>query len=195
MFQTLNESTGFRQPDSVGSNSPKDTNDLLRSRLKALVAEIDQLFTPSNTSVTRRSQPLEELKSSRAMKRELVSLQEKLEQTRQDIDTRYRGSSMRLLEDQIKATRKKVGEAYGEIEVLEAEAVSQIAAIGRVKTSAIVEDLQNELAIQKKIHGDLRRSNTDLEHQVRVKQRICGQLEEQLSRSVNKKGFSESIRG
>lgn len=195
MFRTLNEYTGFTQ-ENISSDLLKDTNLLLRGRLKALVSEIDQLFAPCSTSLTRRSQPLEELKSSRAMKRELLSLQEKLEQTRQDIEARYRGSSMRLLEDQIKATRKKVGEAYGEIEVLEAEALSQIAAIGRVKTSAIVEDLQSELAIQKKINVDLRRSNTDLEHQVRVKQRICGQLEEQLSRSVNRKGFSsDSIRG
>jgi predicted RNase H-like nuclease (RuvC/YqgF family) len=162
-------------------------------RLRALVDGMNQVFRPAETLGSRGSNVFDEVKSSRSLKRDLIHLQERIELTKKDIECTYRGSSIRVVEDQIKATRKKLEAAYEEISSLETEAEGQIAAIGRVRTRPILEDLQNELSVQKRAQAELRRTNTDLEHQLRVKQRICAQLEEQLSRTLGKKRSESTV--
>ena len=179
--------SGVPQSSTLSAHSLKETNESLRFRLRELINEVQELFPPTDSRGGMRAHRLEEVRSSRTLKRDLISLQEKVEMKRKAVEALYRGSSIRLLEDQIKSTRKKLEEACSEISVLEAEALGQTEALRRVKTSPIVDDLQNELVVQKKVHAELRRSNTDLEHQLRVKQRVCGQLEEQLSRSIHKR--------
>jgi hypothetical protein len=109
----------------------------------------------------------------------LESLVNAISSKKAEIARCRQSTSHRVIEDEIRAVKKKLDDINVEIDSLEKEAQSQLRVLASKKGSPLIQELENELAIQRRKNADLRRSNTEIERELRVKQRICSRLEEQ----------------
>ena len=113
-------------------------------------------------------------------KKKLESLMAAIAKTRKAVGKCHQESSVRTAEDQIIALKKKYNYLNNEREELEEEGRRLEYAIAQVDNNPIIVELQEEIAKQRQVHGELRRANTDVEQQLRSKQRVCAHLEDQL---------------
>ena len=157
-----------------------EDTDSLRKRLEDLILSID-----SDCKSIRFSRPqnLSFELSAVQQKSHLEHLTELIEARRKAVDKVRRSSSIRIIEDTIATSRRKLEELELEIHSLEKDASRQLKALASMQTSALMYDLKQEIANQRRYHADLRRANTEMERQLRIKQRVCSQLEEQMVKS------------
>ena len=107
---------------------------------------------------------------------------------------RKQAASSRVVEDEIVATKKKLEEVNDEIHGLESEKIRQEKTLASLRSSPLVDELHAEIANQRKHQGELRRANTELERQLRARQRICAQLEDQLQSGSQLRSSRDSVR-
>lgn len=178
----------------IGSASDRDLieeNERLRQVLSDLVTQVED-----GCDITRRTRRQVQAgaipaRSAPEMRRELDSLTMAVGRKKMEIDKRHQGSSVRVIEDQIKALRKKLETVETDIASNGNVASQQQATLSRTKSSALMQRLEEEIANQRRVHSELRRANTDVEPLLRVKQRVCAQLDLQ---AASKTGVESSRR-
>ena len=97
-------------------------------------------------------------KSSREeMKRELELTNDRIAKLRLEIDRIHQTSSLRSVEDHMRATRKELGLVKGEIQVLLQEASRQRRVLESHGSHQLIKSLEQEIANERLIYSHLKR--------------------------------------
>jgi len=169
---------------------------ILRQKLKSIISAIETECNQTR-STNRGRQGSEILTADGNMvnpRKHLENLMTALAEKRHILARRKQQASSRSVENDIIATRKKLDEVNEEIRALEQEKQRQEKTIQSLRSSPLEDEIQAEIAHQRKYQAELRRASTDLERQVRARQRVCAQLEDQLQTSCQVRSSRESVR-
>ena len=134
-------------------------------------------------------------KSAATLKSEISTIEASIGRMRMKIEKCHQNSSLRGIEDRIEATRKQLTVTNTEIKALNDAAVMQTHILNKSQTNLMIQNLECELTNQKRQHSELRRASVDVEQQLRTKQRLCAQMEEQLgSMGIRPRSATSSVR-
>ena len=157
---------------SPRSGDPVAYNQELRARLSSLLDEIDLRCRRTGPRNFRApSEDFPNPTSHLATRKDLEVLYATIAKRRKELEKARQTSSLRLIEDQIKLKRKQLSEVQKNLESLSAFAGKQVETLSRSRTSPIIRDLEEEIGKQKRMHLELRKTNFELEQQLKAKHR------------------------
>ena len=180
-IRSISSHTGSLNEDDFRSGNLHAENKRLRTKLSAILDQIDAECDQMRNSRRQTNRASLETRSAPEMRRELESLHTALARKKAEVERVHQGSSMRVVEDHIRALRKKLQGVENEIAAQEQVAQQQRAVLARAGSTALMQDLEDEIANQRRLHSELRRASTEVEQMLRVKQRVCAQLELQVA--------------
>ncbi len=157
---------------------PEDDTDRLRAKLWDMIESIEGDIKTNGCS--RRNESFKKTTNDRS---HLDNLLNAISAKRAEIEKQKQSSSFRVLNDEIAASKKDLEDLQVEIHSLEKEAQCQMKTLAAKKGSALMNELEKEVAHQRRLNAELRRENTEIERELRTRQRICGRLEEQCIKS------------
>lgn len=154
------------------SGDPVAYNQELRARLSSLLDEIDlRCRRTGQRNFRAPSEDEAHPKVPLATRKDLEVLNATIAKRRKELEKARQTSSLRLIEDQIKLKRKQLSEVQRNVEALPAIAAKQVQTLSRSRTSPIIRDLEEEIRKQKGTHLELRKSNSELEQQLKARHR------------------------
>ncbi len=148
-------------------------NRLLKEEIRRVLEEIDSNALRHSKGRPRTILSSKGSKSSRIVldpRVELETVTNKISKLRAEYEKCHQHSSYRLIGDQISSTKLKLSQVRSEIEVLRKEAAQQQRVLAGNKTHMMIRSLEEEIAFEKQLHGELRRDAKELDQMVRGKQ-------------------------
>ena len=102
---------------------------------------------------------------------------------KKEIEKLSQTSSIRSVQDEINSAKKQLHDLTMEIHSLEKDADRQKKVLSSKKSSPILTELEEQVAVQRRLHTELRRSDTEVQRKLRSKQQECIRLEDTMNKS------------
>ena len=177
--------------------SLSEQNESLRAELRELLEAID---VRSSQVASRSRQPQRSSVVGRSpftvpnVKQELDAVIAGISKLRNEIEQSHQAAAIRSVQDRIKSTKQKLRTVQDELAAVSTATAKQQRLLQEAQPSVAVANLQAEVQKEKKLNAELRRTAVDVEQRLRVKQRICAQLEDSIETFMESRPRSALLR-